>query len=224
MTRADDGVFSMFFEDESPRISYVQGPSLFVTGIIIDAVHEIYPQVVKTSDLFGWIFDLFRENPSKFSGRESRRRLLRHLFELLLEEDVLPNQLFDVRLRIFDPMSLDYLAWACAFVWAGLRGGFHYRMTMEDLGLRSDSAAGLLLSLRETFLDLEEGPEECYEEQRSDTDFNDSLAPSSWLQDLVDCEATEDVSKNPRLAYYCRQIVDEVNTFVLCLGSLEHCS
>lgn len=37
---ADHGVFS---EEQCLKASYIQGPSLFVTGLVVDSVHETYP-------------------------------------------------------------------------------------------------------------------------------------------------------------------------------------
>ncbi|ROW11893.1 hypothetical protein VPNG_05002 [Cytospora leucostoma] len=209
---ADYGVFS---EEERLKISHIQGSSLFVTGVIIDSVHETYPQVIKSSDIFGFISGLFWNNVYDFLALRPRRRLLRDLFELLCWGD-LPNSVLNTRLHISDPGSFEYLASACAFVWVVLRGGFQYRTAIERLGLRSDTETGFWRSLRATFLDLEEGSEEdCGEESGSDLDNNST----SWLQDLVDSEATGQMPKEGTLADYCQRMVINIET-----GSLDDCS
>lgn len=208
----DQGVFS---DEECLKTSYIQGSSLFVTGLVIDSVHETYPQAVKSSDIFGLISDLFRENASEFSELRPRRRLLRDLFELLCWSD-LPKSILNARLHVSDPSSFEYLTFACAFVWAVLRGGFQYRTAIERLGLKPDTETEFLLSLRETFLDLEEGFEEGYED-KSGLYFDKNTL--SWLQDLVDCESTGQVPKESRLADCCQRMVTYLET-----AGLDDCS
>lgn len=210
--KADDGVFSY---DQCLKMSYIQGPSLFVTGLSIDSVRETYPQVVKSSDIFGLVSDLFRKHVSEFSELRPRRRLLRDLFELLCWSD-LPNSILNARLHVSDPSSFEYLAFACAFVWAVLSGGFQYCTAIERLGLRSDTETGFLHSLRETFLDLEEGFDEDYKEEGAG-DF--ARNPSSWLQDLVDCEVTGEMPKESKLASCCRRMTTYIET-----DGLDDCS
>lgn len=202
---ADDGVFS---EDHCLKTTYIKESSLFVTGLVIDTVRETYPQVTKSSDIFGLINDLSRKNEAQFSDLKPRRRLLRNLFELLCWSD-LPSSILNARLRVSDPNSLEYLAFACAFIWAVLSGGLQYHTTIERLGLRSDTGTGFLLSLRETFLDLEDG----FEDHREDSlktllDLDSNL--SSWLQDLVDCEATRAMPKEARLAACCQRMTNYI--------------
>lgn len=209
---ADAGVFP---DNENQRMSFIQGASLFVTGLVIDSVHETYPQVAKSSDLFGLLTDLFRKNVSEFWELRPRRRLLRDLFELLCWSD-LPNSILNARLHTSDLNQFEYLASACAFVWAVLSGGFQYRIAIERLGLRSDTETAFLLSLRETFLDLEEDHEENLEETGDPMIDNDT---SSWLWDLVECEATGEMPKGTRLADWCRRMVTYLET-----SNLDDCS
>lgn len=197
---ADSGVFS---DSQCLKMSYIQGPSLFVTGIVIDTVHETYPHVTRSSDIFGLIYDLFQKNVSDFAEVKPRRRLLRDLFELLCWSD-LPNSILNARLHASDPSSLEYLEFACGFLWAVLRGGYQYRTTIERLGLRSDTESGFLLSLRETFLDRFK--EDCEEKSVSDLDSN----PSSWLQGLVDCEVTGGMPTEARLAACCQRMTNYI--------------
>lgn len=187
-------------------MSYIQGSSLFVTGRVIDTVHETYPQVTESSEIFGLINDLLQKNVSEFSDLKPRRRLLRHLFELLCWND-LPKSILNARLHVSDPSAFEYLALAYAFIWAVLSGGLQYRATIERLGLKSETGTEFLLSLRETFLDPEDGSEEHRQAKiMSDLDSNSS----SWLQDLVDCEATRGVPKDTRLATYCQRMTNYI--------------
>lgn len=199
---ADNGLFS---DEECLKMSYIQGSSLFVTGIVIDTVHETYPQVTESSDIFGLINDLLQKNVSEFSDLKPRRRLLRDLFELLCWND-LPKSILNARLHVSFSSSFEYLELACAFIWAVLCGGFQYRDIIERLGLKSDTGTEFLLSLRQTFLDLEDGFEEHRQAIMSDLDSNFS----SWLQDLVDCEATRGIPKDSRLAAYCQRMTNYI--------------
>ncbi|KAK2603131.1 hypothetical protein N8I77_009611 [Diaporthe amygdali] len=192
---ADDGVFS---DAQCLETSYIQDSSLFVTGLVIDSVRETYPQ-----------------HASEFSELRPRRCLLRDLFELLCWSDLL-NSILNARLHVSDPSSFEYLAFACAFVWAVLGGGFQYRTAIERLVLRLDTETGLLQSLRETFLDLEEGSEEDYEDKGV---WDLARNPSSWLQDLVECEVTGEVPKENRLASCTQRMMTYIGT-----DGLDDCS
>lgn len=194
---ADHDVFS---EEQCLKMSCVQGSSLFVSGLVIDTVHETYPQVVNSSRIFDLLSHLFRRNLSEFSNPRPRRRLLRDLFELLCWNN-LPNSILNARLRLHDPVSPEYLAFACAFVWAVLRGGSQYGTAIKKLGLRSDTETGFWISSRETFLDLAEDAQEDYEHDRMSQFGSNS---SSWLENLLECEATGELPKESRLANCCQ--------------------
>lgn len=208
---ADHGVFS---EEQCLTATYIQGPSLFVTGLVVDSVHETYPQIISSSHLFDLLSGLFRENEPQFSEAGPRRRLLRDLFELLCWNNI-PKYVINARLRVNDPVSSEYLAFACAFVWAILCGGFQYRTAIERLGLRSDTETGFSTSLRETFLGSREGFKDGYEHNKVSHFDNNS---SSWLQDLLDCEAAKGLPKEPRLASSCQEM-----TFFVLTDGLDDC-
>lgn len=176
----------VFSDDECLKTSYIQGSALFVTGLVIDSGNEMFSHIVKSSDIFGLISDLWCSNISGFTELKSRRRLVRDLFELLCWSD-LPNSTVNARLRVSGGGVSEYLAFACAFIWAVLSGGFQYRTAIERLGLRSDTETGFFLSLRGIFLDLEEG---CHDDKDEGSGPDFDTCSSSWLQDLVDCGAT----------------------------------
>ncbi|KAG6362722.1 hypothetical protein INS49_007815 [Diaporthe citri] len=226
--------YSVFSDEQNQELSYIQDSSLFVTGLHVDCVHETYPQIVKVSDFSDLISGLFRNNASKYSGVRPKRRLLRDLFELLFWEN-LRGSILDARLHVSDPISFNYLEFAFLFVWAMIstkskwnhdrdatalsctptfNGGSQYRTAIETLGLESDTNAGFVFSLRETFLDLEEVAEEELG-VRSGSDYDE--VPSSWLQALVDSEATGGMPKDSdgTLAVHLRRITDQLEGFAM---------
>lgn len=145
-----------------------------MTGLVVDSVHEIYPQVVNSSHIFDLLSDLFRRNASEFTVPRPRRLLLRDLFELLCWNNI-PKYILNARLRAMDPISSEYLAFTCAFIWAVLCGGFQYRTSIDRLGFRLDTETAFWTSLREIFLGPEEGPKEGYEHNMvSHSDSNSS--------------------------------------------------
>lgn len=231
--------YSVFSDEQCHELSYIQDSSLFVTGLHVDWVHETYPQIVKASDLSELIF---RNNASEFSGVRPKRRLLRDLFELLFWEN-LKGSIRDARLHVSDPISFNYLEFAFLFVWAMIsenskrnhdcnatalsctptcNGESQYRTAIETLGLESDTNAGFLFSLRETFLDLVDVAEE-ESGVRSGSDYDE--IPSSWLQALVDSEATGGMPKDGMLAVHMRRIIDHLEGTTMrraCLFQTSH--
>lgn len=187
----DKGVFS----DKASTTTSVQGSSLFVAGVVIDTVHELYTSVVKPSDLAPFVSGLLSGLPSDIWKPASRRRLLCNLFELLCWEDI-PTSILDTRLHESGPTSHDYVVYAYAFVLGLLSGGHQYSAMLESLGLRTNSEEGFMLSLWETFLGTEEA------QNNRDADE----ATSWWLQDLLAFETTRRMPRDSKVAYSCKQL------------------
>lgn len=225
--------FGVFSDDQSRVLSYIQGSSLFVTGIQVNWAQETYPHVCKASDIFAFVSDLFRKEASEFSRVESKRRFLRDFFELLFCWK-LPISTINARPHISDPNSIIYLEYACAFIWAVLNANSkrkrdctatalsniptfsvppQYRTAMETMGLISDTDAGFLLSLRQIFLDIENVSEQDLGET-SGSDYEHS--PLSWLQELMGSAATGGLPKGDKLAACCQWIVKDLEFTLEC--------
>lgn len=187
---ADNGVFL----DKALRTASIQGSSLFVTGVVIDSVHELYTSIREFSDLAPFLLGLSSLH-NDFQELPGKRRLLRCLFELLCWEDI-PTSVLDAKLNGSSPASHEYLVYACAFLLGLLSAGRQYGAILESLGLRTDSEEGFMLSLCETFLDLDyDGSDRAGDE-----------ATLSWLQDLLDFETTGEIPRDSKVAHCCRQM------------------
>lgn len=188
---ADFGVFS----DQNSRITSIHGSSLFVSGVAIDSIKELHTSILEFKDLAPFLSALLSDPKNNFGVPAKRRRLLRHLFELLCWEDI-PRLVYEARLHISGPLVHEYLVYAYAFVLGVLEGGQSYSSMLESLGLRMDSENGFMQSLRETFLDL--GHDGGHRAGHEST--------SCWLQDLMTFETTKELPRNSKLAQYCQQM------------------
>jgi hypothetical protein len=211
---ADNGVFS---NDKSSKMIYIQGSSLFVTGLGIGSVRQTYPHVNKTSGIFGLLLALVLDkNGSGHPELWTGRRLLRDLFELLCW-NFLPDSILNAQLDVSDHDLFEYLAYSYAFVWAVLSGGDEYRTAIKVFGLGSDTEKNFLHSLRKTFLYSKKGYKK-YCKNKTGPGFDSHS--SSWLEDLVGSEAKRQIPKEGRLGAYCRQITIYLETGCLDTSTL----
>lgn len=188
---ADFGVFS----DLASRNPSIQGSSLFVSGVVIDSIQELYTSALEFKDL-AWFFSELLSDPRNGFGEPSqRRRLLRLLFELLCWEDI-PRLIYEARLQASGPDVDEYLIYAYAFVLGVLKGSRNYSAMLESMGLRSDSEDGFMQSLRQTFL--------VFRDDGGDRAGHESIP--SWLQVLLTFETTKKLPRNSKVAQYCQQM------------------
>lgn len=188
---ADFGVFP----DKGSRITSIQGSSLFVDGVVIDSVQELYTSALEFKDLAPFLSGLLSGPQNEFGEPADRRRLLRVFFELLCWEDI-PRLVYEARRHASGPGLHEYLVYAYSFMVGVLKGGRNYGAMLENLGVRTDSEDGFVQSLRETLLDLEhDGSGGARHE-----------ATSCWLRDLLAFETTRKMPRNSKVAQYCEQM------------------
>lgn len=188
---ADFGVFS----DKSSRTTSIQGSSLFVDGVVIDSVQELYTSVLEFKDIAPFLSGFLSGPQNDFLEPADRRRLLRVLFELLCWEDI-PRLVYEARRHESGPDLHEYLVYAYSFMVGVLKGGRNYGSILEILGLRTDSGDGFVQSLRKTFLDSE----------HDGSGRAGGEATSCWLQDLLSFETTRKMPPNSKVAQYCQQM------------------
>lgn len=189
---ADCGVFS----DLDSRItSIIHGSSLVVNGVVIDSIQDLYTGALEFKDLARFFSELLSDPQNDFGEPAKKRRLLRHLFELLCWEDI-PRLVYEARLHASGPLLDEYLVYAYAFVLGVLKGSRNYSAMLERIGLCSDSEDGFMQSLRQTFLG--------FRDDGGDRAAHESTP--SWLQVLLTFEATKELPRNSKVAQYCQQM------------------
>lgn len=188
---ADFGVFS----DQTSKISSIPGSSLFVNGVVIDSIQELYTSTHEFKYLAPFLSEPISGPQHEFGEPSDRRRLLRVLFELLCWEDI-PRLVYEARKHESGPELYEYLAYAYAFVLGVLEGSHNFSAMLESLGLRTDSEGDFMQSLRETFLDLEDD---------GGGRPGDEATPC-WLKDLLTFEITREMSRDSKVTQYCQQI------------------
>lgn len=188
---ADRGVFS----HKAFRTSFIRDSSLIVTGLVIDSVHHICVDILDRSHLLQFISDVLTEKPNELKVCVTRRRFLRDIFEIFFWSEIWQPSIITSRNDDSSPASDEYLSWACAFLWEILRGGLRCRAMLESLGLRIDSEKSFYMSLRETFLDVND----------VENELSVGEAPSWAIQLLAACEKGE-MPGDGRLAHLCKEV------------------
>lgn len=188
---SDFGVFS----DATSRTAYIQDSSLFVSGVVIDSVQELYGDILRFDDLGPFLSWLLSRPQNDAGDPAATRSLLRALFEVICGEDI-PFSIWNNRLHSAGPSSHDFIVYAYTFVLGIVNGGHQYVAMLERLGLRTDSEDGFMQSLYETFLDSKDDGSGRPEDE----------ATSFWLQDLLTFETTREMPRDIRVAHCCKQM------------------